>query len=147
MMKEELRNAAYCYNYAGNSGLCIYYPRVFDVPAPMSRLVIAAEFNDFDHFYWDAPFNMIMWDAYADYGMFDGIPAQRDTGGQPQYHGTGDQRGLHMFFADGHARLVIPEGGNWRRGQTSTYADGTNDGIIYDSRQLSELKSGSMIFR
>lgn len=146
MMKEEFRSADYSYNYAGNSGLCMYYPRVFDVPAPMSRLVIAAEFSDFDHFYWDAPFNKLMWDVATGYGEFNGIPPDRDTRGRPQHHGTPEHRGLHMFFADGHAKLVIPESGNWRRGQTEIYANGTNDGIIYDYRQLSALKNGTMVF-
>lgn len=144
MMKPEFTSVDYSYNYAGNSGLCMYYPRVLDVPAPMSKLVIAAEYSDFAHFYWDAPFNKLMWDVSTGYGEFNGIPAERDSRGRPQYHGTFERRGLHMFFADGHAALVVPETGNWRKGQSAIYADGVNGGIIYDYRQLQELKSGAL---
>ena len=134
----------YTFNYTGNSGFCMTYRRVFDTPAPLHKLVIAAEYGDFAHFYWDAPFNTVMWNTPGgDHGMYNGVPANRDTNDRPHFHGSGTNRGLHFFFADGHAALVRPQGGNWRmESGTATYADGSNNGIVYDYRQLQRLKSG-----
>lgn len=135
----------YSYEYTGNSALCWYYPKLRDIPAPAHRVVLAMEFGDYNSFYWASPMNTVMWGTPG--GEFAGTPpaSQIDQSRTVQYHGRKNRRGLHMFFLDGHAALIQPQGGNWRRGQTTTYADNHNDGILYDYNQFRDLKNGTLV--
>lgn len=134
----------YTYEYAGNSSLCWYFPKLRSIPAPQSRVVLAMEFGDYN-FYWTAPMNAVMWGIGNGEGAMP--PAQPDANGRPHYHGSPKNRGLHMFFLDGHAQLVCPEGGNWGRGKSPTYGNATNGGLFYDYHQFREMSEGSLIVR
>lgn len=131
----------YTFEYAGNASLCWYFPKLNNIPAPSSKVVLAMEFGDFN-FYWTAPMNAVMWGVAN--GEFSGAPIHSDSR-KAQYHGTSKRRGLHMFFLDGHAALIQPDKGNWSAtSRTSTYANGQNDGILYDYHQFRNLYEGSL---
>ncbi len=135
------------FNYAGNANLAHYFPKVRGIPAPSSRIVLAAEMLDFNNFYVGSPFNRTM------YGISQADATNRDDGGAgatqiapAQFHGPPNHRGLHFFFLDGHARLVQPENGDWRQGKGDTYGNATNGGIFYDYHQFNAIKNGTWSF-
>lgn len=144
LLKSNSTNA-YSYNYSGNSALCWYYSKLQGIPAPSSRIVLAAEFSDFTAFYWASPFNSVMNGVdLSNAESPDGGASAPDQTGTSQYHGPKIRRGLHFFFLDGHASLVAPDKGNWRSG-TSTYGNASNGGLFYDYNQFRSLTNGSLI--
>lgn len=128
----------YSYNYAGNSALSWFYPKFKGIPVPSSQVVLASEFADYNHFYWPAPLNQIMW------GSYDGPEAPDSNYANLQYHGSTKKRGLHMFFLDGHSELVFPSNGNWRDTPGSTtYGSPQNpSGLFYEYQQFQKMRNG-----
>ena len=129
--------------YSGNAALCIYYPRLKSIPAPSSRIVLAAENCGRDSFYVPGHLNRTIW------GNADGSadPSNEGTARPPQCHTNNGkvnqaQRGLNMFFLDGHAALVAPTENDWSK--TPTYGNATNGGIFFHSSQFSKMKTGAL---
>lgn len=125
--------------YAGNSSLCYTFPKLWTIPAPSHRVVLAVEANHWDGFTAASNLNDIMWNG--------GSPG-KDGGAYPisHYHESSKQRGLHCFFLDGSARLVVPTDGDW--GKEPGAAPGKNageTGIIFSKTQLYNLRQGTFI--
>ncbi len=138
---ESDRKRIYGMRYAGNSSFCIHFHKnPFSIPAPHSRVVLAAE-NYGNAFNIAGHLNRTIW-------ANDDGTANPDTEGsakqwpRPQYHGSANQRGLHLFFLDGHARLVVPKSNDWRL--SPVFGDATNGGIIFDRDQFRRIKNGSL---
>lgn len=130
------------FGYTGNGALTEYFPTLRDIPAPLSRVVLASEMYDWSSGFWvSGHFNRTIWGN----GNGGAIPSDEGKVRRPQYHGSELERGLHMFFVDGHARLVIPTRNDWNQGPT--LGNATNGGIFYTSSQFSSLKNGRMIVR
>lgn len=128
----------YSYNYGGNASLCIFFPTLKGIPAPSSRVVLAAE--GIDTLFREAPsFNRLMW------GNAAGPPERLDSDRFPlQYHGGERHRGVHLFFLDGHVELVRPPGGQWARG-SEIYGTATNGGYFYDHSHFSSMAAGRLV--
>lgn len=124
------------FHYAGNRSLNRYYPKILDVPAPLSRVVLAVEL-----YYWDG-FHAQGHLKRTIFGTDDGSD---DPSIKPQYHGTRDRRGLHFFFADGHVKLVTAVDNNWSKEPLKGNA--TNGGYFYLSEQFMSMKNGNLIIQ
>lgn len=77
------------FNYSGNGALCLSFPRLQGLPAPSSRIALAAETSTADTFYHSVHLNMTMWgisdaDAYGSVEDFENAKKVR----KPQYHGS-----------------------------------------------------------
>lgn len=123
------------FGYSGNGALTESYPRPYDVPAPASRIVLAAEMYYWDGFLTAAHLNRTIW------GNAGGVdPVDEGTKRRPQYHGSRDHRGLHLYFLDGHVELVSATNNNWKN--SPTYGNATNGGPYYDVSQFLRMKQG-----
>lgn len=115
------------YGYSGNEALCTYYPKLVGIPAPASRVVLAAEFVLLDNCFGA-----------------DALTASMRGGNSsnPQYHGTPERRGGHVFFLDGSSTLVQPHENDWSK--SPTYGDANNNGYFYDYNQFKKMKAGTL---
>jgi len=138
LVKGSEKEDSWGFRYGGNAALMTYYHSLRGIPAPSSRVVLAAE-NYWSYF--DAPghFNRTIW------GNNSGGASGGDEGSaaRPQFHGSKDERGLHMFFLDGHAQLVSPTKNDWSK--KPTYGNKDNGGYFYHASQFSLMKSGSLV--
>ncbi len=132
--REENRN----FYYTGNAGLCINYPRLNGIPVPVSRVVLASEMYYYDSFSSPSHLNMTMW-GISERDAGGSISAIEAGGGgeKAQYHGPKTERGLNLFFLDGHVRLVQPTRNDWRL--EPNYGTLTNGGIFYARKQFEAL--------
>lgn len=136
--QERDENRGFAYN--GNGSLPDYYPRLTGIPVPPSRLVLAAEMYTWSGGFSDrGHFNRTIW-GNATGGA---NPADEGQKLRPQYHGSPAHRGLHLFFLDGHIKLVSAQDNDWAAGPT--YGDATNGGYFYDRRQFDRMKRGKLI--
>lgn len=129
----------YRFPYAGNMSLCATFPKAFAVPAPLHRVVLAAEVNDWDGFTSATNLNSTIWNG--------GTPGN-DGQQRPltRYHGTPTQRGLHFFFLDGSASLVFPTDNNWNLEPVRAPITGTaSQGYFYHRTHFENLKNGRLV--
>ncbi len=133
------------FNYAGNSALNIYYPKLNSLPVPASRVFLAAEMYGTDGFNHNVHLNMTMW-GIADasgYGTTEDLinakPIRR-----PQYHGGSTNRGLNIFFLDGHAALIRPTKGDWR--EPPVYGTASNGGYFFEQKQFKAMKANPQLY-
>lgn len=130
----------YRFPYAGNSSLCQYFPKL-TVPGPFSRVVLAAEVNDWDGFTSRTVLNTAIWNG--------GDPGNEgSTRPMARYHGSPDKRGLHFFFLDGSAQLVFPTDNDWRKEPICAPLTGVvTTGYFYHSTHFSNMKEGTLTAR
>lgn len=132
------------FNYAGNSSLCITYPKLIGLPVGTSRVVLAMECYAYEGFNNRVHLNMTMWGnsesaaSASDLGSFEEADGPRGL----QYHGTRKTPGLNMMFLDGHVALVTPEKADWRN--SPTYGTAGNGGYFYDKSQFEKMKAGTL---
>lgn len=124
------------FHYAGNRSLNRYYPKVFDVPAPLSRVVVAVEF-----YYWDAFHSQ----GQLKRTIFGTVDGSESPTSKAQYHGSKERRGLHFFFADGHIELVKAVNNDWY--QEPLKGTSNNGGYFYLSEQFMMMKNGNLNVR
>ncbi len=126
------------FNYAGNEALCMYYPSLKGLPVPASRVVLAAESSGLGANH-SVHYNMTMW-GLSESEAYQSEDTFASTGGsvrRAQYHGPSNNRGLHLFFLDGHTQLVTPLRGDWRL--APAYGTPDNGGYFYDRNQFKKL--------
>lgn len=131
----------YGMQYGGNSALCIYYnTNPLSIPFPTSRVVMAAE-NYSGNFNIAGHLNRTIWgnDSAAVGPEVEGSAPQWPT---PQYHGSSKNRGLNLFFMDGHTEFVTPVDNDWRL--PPVYGANDNAGLIYDRDQIRRIKNGNL---
>ncbi len=120
------------FKYAINIGLIWSFPKIRQVPAPHSRVSLISEF------YADT-----CWRNAGDLNstMNKGIDLGDDTIRNAQYHGSRQERGLHMGFLDGHCELIQPEKNDWSKGRT---LGGKNNpgGYYYTEGAFNDMKKG-----
>lgn len=131
----------YGMQYGGNAGLCIHYnTNPFSIPFPTSRVVMAAESYS-GNFSIAGHLNRTIWgsDSSVTNSSVEGTAPGWPT---PQYHGSREQRGLNLFFMDGHAKHVTTVNNDWRL--SPIYGANDNEGFIYDRDQIRRIKTGSL---
>jgi hypothetical protein len=128
--------------YSGNGNLPLYFPKLTGIPAPSSRVILAAEFYYTTGFASFTHLNMTMWGC-PESASSTAATAKNKEGAYctPQYHGSSSNRGLHAFFLDGHCELVKPPNSEWSI-RTPIYGDATNGGYFYDGTQFYLMKAG-----
>lgn len=127
------------FGYVGSDPLAIYYHTLKGIPAPSSKVVLAAEmFSWGDAFWVSGHFNRTVW------GNGNGLarPEDEGTARRPQYHGSKEKRGLHLFMLDGHVELVSAPDNDWNN--SPTLGNATNGGYFYTSGQFSSMKDGRL---
>lgn len=136
-------NGRYRFPYSGNMSLCEYYPRLLGgIPAPLHRVALAAETNDWDGWESRTSLNSAMWR-----GGDPGEDGEIRTGRMPipRYHGSKEKRGLHFFFLDGSVQLVFPTDNDWRKEPVCAPLTGNAaTGYFYHSTHFANLKSGKL---
>lgn len=144
----ERNGSGLTYQYAANVSLCYYYPKLMGLPVPASRVMLASECGAESYTFGANALNKAMWNSNS--GPPDD-PKERASMVRSgtlrlQYHGEGLNRGLHSFFLDGHAELVSPHDGDWKKSPTYGAIDGGQDngGYFYDFIQFSRMASGLM---
>ncbi len=130
------------FRYAGSAGLAQYYPKLKNIPAPLSRVVLAVECYG-ANFWSSTHLNMTMYGVSDANAKDDRMKSNEGSVRRSQYHGTSENRGLHLFFLDGHAALIRPTDGDWY--QKPIYGDATNGGYFYDRNQFNSMKAGRLI--
>ncbi len=131
------RTLTYGFHYVGNAGLLYSFPKLQGIPVAPSQVVLATEGYSTGGLYSATHLNMTMW------GIRDGeSPSSENEGStrRAQYHGPSANRGLNLLFLDGHARLVVPERGDWWN--EPTYGTSTNGGYFYNRTQFSRMAKG-----
>lgn len=137
----------YGFNYVGNGNLSDNFKvgdgyksfrLLKDIPAPSSRVVLAAECYRSDGYWAAGHLNRTIW------GNDNGSANPEDEGSmrRPQYHGTSENRGLHFFFLDGHAKLVTATENDWTKKPTK--GDKTNGGYFYEVNQIGAMARGNL---
>ena len=131
--------------YAVNAALCAYFPKLNNIPAPASKVVLVSE-DYYDYFNSYLHLNMTIWGA-RDTSVLNAEAAEANEGElrTPQYHGSGKSRGLFFFFLDGHAALTSSTGNNWLN--QPTYGNATNGGYFYDRQQFYLMSIGSLVVK
>ena len=130
------------FTYCGNGALTEYYPDLKELPAPASRVVLAAEMYDWTQgFYVAGHFNRTIWGN----GNGGANPADEGTARRAQYHGTPGKRGLFLFFLDGHVQLVSAPNNDWTN--SPTLGDATNGGYFYTTKQFNDLRLGKLVIQ
>lgn len=125
----------FCFNYAGNGALCIFYPKLLGFPVQASRVVLAAECFD-SGLFWDiAHINMTMWGATE--AIANGASITNNAQ-PPQYHGSEAKMSLNLFMLDGHVEQVFPVANDWKK--PPIYGNMTNDGYFYCQQQFMKFK-------
>ncbi|HRJ71379.1 MAG TPA: hypothetical protein PLS03_04105 [Terrimicrobiaceae bacterium] len=128
----------YRFPYAGNMALCQYYHKLVGIPAPSSRVVLAAEVNDWDGWTSLTSLNSTIWNGGS-------VGAEGNRHPVTRYHGTPDKRGLHFFFLDGSAALVFPDANDWGQEPTRAPLKGNAAaGYFYHITHFANLKNGSL---
>lgn len=128
------------FGYVGSGPLTEYFPSLKNIPAPASKIVLAAEmFSMYDGFWVSGHFNRTVWGNGNGYAN----PEDEGTARRPQYHGSKEQRGLHMFLLDGHVELISAPDNDW--GNSPTLGNATNGGYFYTSGQFSSLSRGKYV--
>lgn len=135
-------NGRYRFPYAGNMALNEYFPKL-NVPAPLHRVVLAAETNDWDGFENQKSLNSVMWRGGepGEEGAIrdDRMPIAR-------YHGSPEKRGLHFFLLDGSVQLVFPVDNDWTKEPVRAPITGVaSTGYFYHTTQFANLKNGKLI--
>lgn len=133
----------YRFPYSVNIKICQYYPRLsVGFPAPASRVVLAAEVNDWDGFTSRTSLNNAIW--------LGGTPGNEGAPRPnrmpiPRYHGTPEQRGLHFFFMDGSVGLVYPTDNDWSKAPVCAPITGTaTTGYFYHGTHYANMKEGKL---
>lgn len=141
--RQKVAQVGFGFEYGGNLSLSRYYPTLRGIPAPLHRVVLAAE-GYYHRFHDHTHLNATIWGAGADEAS---DPNRRESAEgrlwTPQYHGRSSQRGLHFFFLDGHVELVCPTDNQWLN--EPTYGTPANGGYFYDQRQFHQMSSGQWI--
>lgn len=114
------------YGYSGNEALSYYYPRLKGIPAPLSRVVLAAEFVIQDNCFGAASLTACMKDGKSTVA---------------QVHKQNNRGGLNLFFADGSSSLVFPTSNDWEL--PPIYGDGS-EGYYYDHAQFKKMRAGTL---
>lgn len=135
-------NGRYRFPYSVNLALCEHYNRNFfgGFPAPLHRVVLAAEVNDWDGWETAKSLNGSMWP-----GGTVGVDGSPSSGRMPipRYHGSKDHRGLHFFFMDGSVKLVYPTDGDWLKPPVYAPLTGVaTEGYFYHSTHYKNMKKG-----
>lgn len=142
LINAEERKGNVGFAYSGNGGLPNVYPRLKDIPAPMSRVVLAAEMYAWvDGFWVSGHMNRTVWGN----GNGGAAPGDEGTARRPQYHGSREHRGIHLYFLDGHVQRVSAPDNDWAKGPT--YGNATNGGYFYTTGQFTNMKTGKWIIR
>lgn len=111
------------------------------ISVPASRVVFAAECFVYEEgVYVATHLNMTLWGTSESAAGSGAFKENEGKVRSPQYHGDALRRGLHFFFLDGHAKLVFPEGNDFRKPPVCGNSD--NDGYFYDVRQFDQIKRG-----
>lgn len=135
------RERQYGMHYGGNSALCIYYNhRPLAIPFPHHRVVLAAEAYS-GNFNIPGHLNRTIW-ANDNGSTKESSEGTAPSWPSPQYHGTRDRRGLHFFFLDGSAALVVPVDNDWSK--EPIYGSNNSKGYIYDRDQIRRIKNGTL---
>jgi len=130
------------FGYTGNGGLTEWFPSLKDIPAPLGRVVLAGEMYSWvDGFWVSGHFNRTVWGN----GNGGASPDDEGSARRPQYHGSYKDRGLHLFFLDGHVERVSAPGNDWGKGPT--LGNATNGGYFFTTSQFSSLKRRTMVVR
>ncbi len=131
------------FSYGGSAALAQHYPRLQGLPAPLHKVVLVSE--SYGSVFWSPThLNMTMYGVSDANAKDDKMKIHEGSVRRPQYHGPATDRGLHLFFLDGHSALVRPSQGNWY--QSPTYGDGINEGYFYDRVQFGKMKNGQIQF-
>lgn len=133
----------YRFPYAINIALCQYYHRNFftEFPAPLHRVVLAAETNDWDGFESRTSLNSAIW-LGGEVGV-DGEQSNPTRMPIPRYHGDEDHRGLHFFFMDGSVKLVYPTDNDWTKQPVCAPLTGVaTEGYFYHRTHYGNMKKG-----
>lgn len=128
--------------YAGNLLLCQYFPTLTGIPAPASRVVLAAEREYPSGFTSATHFNMTIWGATESQVKGD-REANEGKAQTPQYHGTREKRGLHFYFLDGHIELVYPIDNDFFL--APVLGNATNGGYFYHNAQFERMSRGVLV--
>lgn len=128
------------FNYAGNGALCHYYPKLTGIPVPASQVVLAGECYYFEFFSHATHLNRTIW-GISEREAGQSIEVIESVGQGPgaQNHGTTKDKGMHLFFLDGHVSLVHPASNDWRK--EPTYGTASNGGYFYTLKQFEVLRN------
>jgi len=103
------------------------YRSLANLPVPLHRVVLVAEHYHTADFWSAGHLNRTMRSAGMSY------PGSDSAGAVRQMHAGG----LHLGFADGHAKLVVPTDGDWT--QRPIRGDRTNGGFYYNRAEFSVM--------
>lgn len=125
-------------SYGGNVALALYFPSLKGIPAPMSRIVLAAEIYTGSGFWSLTHFETTV--GYKNGKVIEADPPAFT----PQWHGTESQRGLHIFCLDGHVELLRAVDNVYSKSpaQAKIVNGAYNDGYFYTEGDFWALKAG-----
>lgn len=140
-------SSTFCFNYGGNSALCIYYPNLKGIPVPASRVVLAAETGAHDlGFNHVVHFNMTMWGLGESAASGDHDSYETRQGPRAQYHGSPSRRSLNLFFLDGHMdNVTLSQGKDWR--DEPVYGTASNNGLFFCRSQFKKIKANPAAYQ
>ena len=136
IMKDVQRR--YRFPYSGNMSLCHDFPKLVGIPAPSSRVVLAGEVYDWDGWTSQTSLNSTIWNGGT-------VGSEGNRHPITRYHGGPEKRGLHFFFLDGSAALVVPTANDWSREPVRAPLTGhATTGYFYHRTQFTNLKNGTL---